>query len=381
MPKRVHLAYIGAILLDKIYSLQKLPSSGEGVVVEESITRAGGCAYNSAVIAQACGAEVSLLAPLGSGQAAQELESLLEAYGVDAWRVASEDDNGTCMCLVEPSGERSMITVPGIERNLNASWYEDIPDTQIALWDALAVSGYELAGASGGVLEDFLDRVRAVNPACAFWFAPGPSCEEISRDTYEHMAALRSFWHMNGLESEKIAEFLELTTQEVSAEDIAAVRACEGAGDLGGLHFGTNATAQESFLQHCCALASFAGKDIVITAGSAGAYSISRNKAGCQVLFVASKAVRVLDTIGAGDAHLGALMVAHASNSASRNSLEKRASVLEGLKHQDECPVEKPQLEFANQWAAEVCQSYGSLPSYDSLQALAKSLCYGMSKA
>lgn len=380
MPKCVHIAYIGAILLDKIYSLQKLPSSGEGVVVEESITRAGGCAYNSAVIAQACGVEVSLLAPLGSGQAAWELEHLLEAYGVDAWKVASEDDNGTCMCLVEPSGERSMITVPGIERNLSASWYEDIPDAQIALWDALAVSGYELAGASGGVLEDFLDRVRVVNPACAFWFAPGPSCEEIPLKTYEHMAGLRSFWHMNSLEAEKIAVLLELTKQEARLEDSATAQVCEGAGDLEGVHSGSDAATQESFLRYSCALASFAGRDIVITAGSAGAYSISCNKAGCQVLFVPSKAVRVLDTIGAGDAHLGALMVAHASDSASKKSPEERANAPEGLKHQNKCPVAKPQLEFAHQWAAEVCQSYGSLPSCDSLQALAKSLRYGMSK-
>ena len=58
---------VGAIMVDMLCQVARLPRSGEGIVVEESRAVVGGCAFNAANVLRQLGAPYELFAPVGCG--------------------------------------------------------------------------------------------------------------------------------------------------------------------------------------------------------------------------------------------------------------------------------------------------------------------------
>ena len=58
---------VGAIMVDMLCQVPRLPRSGEGIVVEESRAVVGGCAFNAANVLRQLGAPYELFAPVGCG--------------------------------------------------------------------------------------------------------------------------------------------------------------------------------------------------------------------------------------------------------------------------------------------------------------------------
>ena len=106
---------VGAIMVDMLCQVPRLPRSGEGIVVEESRAVVGGCAFNAANVLRQLGAPYELFAPVGCGIFAGFVERELRERGLEAPRF-DDRDSGGCMCFVEPGGERTMVTLPGIVR-------------------------------------------------------------------------------------------------------------------------------------------------------------------------------------------------------------------------------------------------------------------------
>ena len=79
----------------------------------------------------------------------------LAARGLAALEIDTTFDCGVCTYLVEPDGERTMITAPGIERRFERSWFERIDGERFA---AAVASGYEIEGAGGGEIISFVER-------------------------------------------------------------------------------------------------------------------------------------------------------------------------------------------------------------------------------
>ena len=290
MEKQKQILSIGALIVDLVCEVAQLPQSGQGEVVKNHRMSLGGSEANAANIIRQLGEECLLFAPVGQGMFADFARDQLRKNGFEPFVVQTNLDNGACVILVEPSGERTMITLPGIERAFDPAWFNCLDPEQIS---AALTSGYELDGPGGTPIIDFLEA----NPQILFYYAPGPCIMSVSPDKVARINELRPVWHLNDMEA----------------------RTYTGLEDL--------AQAGERILAEC-------NNAVVITAGAAGAYLFSKD----EYLLVPSAPVKPVDTIGAGDAHLGALIAARNRGATWQESLS-----------------------LANRLAAAVCLQKGAL--------------------
>jgi sugar/nucleoside kinase (ribokinase family) len=103
---------------------------------------AGGSAANVAAWLAASGQPVALVARAGDDAFGREAVAELVAAGVDA-RVALDPERptGTCLVIVEPDGERSMVPDPGANAALAP---EDLPADLLRAGNHLHLAGYTL---------------------------------------------------------------------------------------------------------------------------------------------------------------------------------------------------------------------------------------------
>lgn len=302
---------IGAIMADVMSHVPTLPGRGEGVVVEKTIAQLGGCAFNSGNAVRQLGQNCLLFAPIGCGVWANFIREQLSLRNLAGLEVQTSLDCGSCLCLVEPDGERTMITTPGIERHFEASWFDLI---DAADYDLAFASGYEIDGEGGRAIIEFIER----NPHIEFWYAPGPRTTYVSDEKMERIKALHPCWHLNDLELLQYAEKTGLPLTDGSQpKDFDTI-------------FGRVRCAAS-------ALAALSENTVVVTMGPEGSAAFFPD--GKHVL-VPSEPVKPIDTVGAGDTHLGALVAArHAGK-----------------------PWEEA-LSIANRMAAAVCmQAGGTMP-------------------
>lgn len=256
---------VGAVMADVLCRVPKLPGRGEGVVVSERTMCLGGCAFNSGNVVRQLGVPCFLLAPLGRGLYAGFIRSELARRGLGAIDVDADIDCGSCTCLVEPDGERTMVTSPGIERCFEAAWFKGV-DT--AGFSAGLASGYEVEGAGGNAIIGFF----AEHPELDFYYGPGPRIMGVGEEKHARINELRPIWHLNELEA---LQFTGAATTDAAGIAIAA--AC--------------------------------GNACVLTRGAAGT---SVFFADGSRIDAPTEPVEALDTVGAGDAHLGALAASRA---------------------------------------------------------------------
>lgn len=335
---------IGALIVDSVCHVPTLPRSGEGVVAESALTALGGCAHNTACAIKELGLPVTLFAPIGQGIYADYVRIELARRGLEGFEVAQrafpprrwgsldnaahgtrafdgrdvmaqvqstsgrrgnpEDapavcDNGVCVCMVEPDGERTMLTLPGIDRRYQRAWFDGVraEDHSCAV-----VSGYEIEPPEGDAIVEFLED----HPGLPVYFGPGPRICSIPREKMARINALRPVWHLNDQEA--------LAYTGASSIDEAG----------------------HSILEQC-------RNAVVITEGARGSRAFTPDGE----FFAATQPVEAVDTVGAGDAHIG---VVAALRSAGRPW--------------------KDALSLANQVAGIVCQHEGAAVPPGALEEL-----------
>lgn len=278
---------IGAIMADVMSHVPSLPQRGEGVVVEKTSVQLGGCAFNSGNAVRQLGQSCLLFAPIGRGVYANFIKEQLREGGLEGLEVDTRLDCGSCLCLIEPDGERTMITTPGIERHFQAAWFDLINPAD---YDIAFASGYEIDGEGGHAIIDFIEA----NPHIEFWYAPGPRTAYVSDEKMARINALHPCWHLNDLELLQYAEKAGLplydpNTPKGFATTFEKVR-CAGE-----------------------ALAASSGNVVVVTLGPEGCVAFFPDKSHIRA---SSEPIKPIDTVGAGDTHLGALVAArHAGKS------------------------------------------------------------------
>lgn len=267
---------IGAIMADIMNHVPTLPQRGEGVVVTQSNARLGGCAFNSGNAIRQLKQPCLLFAPLGQGMYASFVRSELAARGLQGLDVDTTLDCGSCLCLIEPDGERTMITTPGIERRFEAAWFDQIDPAD---YDVAFASGYEIDGEGGFAIIEFIER----NPHIEFWYAPGPRTTYVSDEKTARIKALRPCWHLNDLELLQLAQKEGVLGEGTFASTFDQLRA-----------------AGEKLAVEC-------DNVVVVTLGAEGAAAFFPDGSN---LLVPTDPVKPIDTVGAGDTHLGALLAA-----------------------------------------------------------------------
>lgn len=255
---------IGSIMVDILCPVDAIPAPGEGVIAEGYRQALGGCAFNTANAIRLAGGKARLIAPVGSGPYAAFVLSELAKRGMDALRIEDGPDNGAAICLVQPDGERTMITLPGIERKAAPYWLQTIDTTGFSF---VEVCGYEIGGAGGDLIIDFLEQ----HPELEIWFAPGPSIAQIDTERVGRLISLQANWHLNASE---VCAFTDSDSLESAGAEMA---------------------------EQC-------GVAVVVTDGAHGSHAFEHGKH----YYATSHAIHAIDTTGAGDSHLGAVLAQRA---------------------------------------------------------------------
>lgn len=265
---------IGAVMVDLVCQMPSFPKPGEGMVATDVVKSLGGCAFNNARAISQLGGDCFLMAPVGTGLYADFVRKRLREHGIEAFDVEGGADNGACMCVVDPSGERTMLTMPGIDRHFEEAWFDDLDASEFA---AAIVGGYEVEGEGGEAIVSFLER----NPQLPLYYAPGPRINGVGKEKTGRINVLRPVWHLNDLEA---LSYTGCSTLEDAARAIAGQ--CDNV--------------------------------VVVTAGSAGSYCL---EAG-EWHFVPTRPVEAVDTVGAGDAHIAAIAASRAAGYSWKDALE-----------------------------------------------------------
>lgn len=279
------LLFIGVTCADVIINVDRLPQTAQDVVVYGQKMALGGCAFNAFAIAHALEVPSLLFSPVGSGAFGDFVRHGLEAEGVEVMVANPERENGCCYCFVEPDGERTFVAYHGADYFYKAEWFDAIDMDDV---DMIYVCGLEIEEETGDVIVDFLER-RAADKTIVF--TPGPRPAELPMDRVERIYDLHPILHMNGDEAVVSAARLR------GAND-------SNPGDVA-LH------------EAVCCLRERVHNTVIATLGANGCYFDTGEETGT----VAGVPARVVDTIGAGDAHVGAVMACLQRGDALRDAL------------------------------------------------------------
>ena len=129
----VKIIVIGSVNLDLSASVSRLPAPGETVTGAVLSRFPGGKGANQALAAKRLGADVRLVARVGTDAAADEALALLRAGGMDLTDCVADSDapTGVALISVAPSGENHIVVAPG------ANCAVDVTSLQLGRADAL----------------------------------------------------------------------------------------------------------------------------------------------------------------------------------------------------------------------------------------------------
>ncbi len=260
---------VGAAVIDVIADAYSLPHRGSDIELHQQGVNIGGCALNVAIALHRLGVGSLNALPLGQGIWADIIRNAIANQGIETALADVEGENGWCLALVEPDGERTFLSVSGVEN----SWSPELLARLSIAPDALVyMSGYQISADSGEVLVSWLETLPE---SVEIFIDFGPRLADIKTDLLDRIMALRPIVSLNRQE----AEYLGLSTQDDSVEQFA---------------LRWRATWQ-------CPL--------ILRVDSEGAYFCEEKQAGWLLPYK----TKVVDTIGAGDSHAGGVLSGLAS--------------------------------------------------------------------
>jgi len=109
------IVVVGSVNLDLVARVPRLPEPGETLAAHELRRVPGGKGANQALAARRLGAEVALIAAVGTDPAAAEALALLRADGVDLSGVTAHPElpTGHALVTVDDGGETTIVVVAG----------------------------------------------------------------------------------------------------------------------------------------------------------------------------------------------------------------------------------------------------------------------------
>lgn len=251
---------IGAAIVDMVMQVDRIPKSGEDVIGKDAKVMVGGCAYNVASTMHNLDCDHDLCVPVGNGMYASIVRKKLLENGYPILIQDDTDDNGFCLCLVEKNGERTFITVQGVEGNFKTSWFDELDMND---YENIYLTGYQVCDHNGRVVAQWLKTLENKT----IYFAPGPVICDIDPETMTQLMERNPILHLN---EKELFDF----TKETDLD-----------------------TALHTLYRKNHNL-------IIVTLGSRGAAYYD----GTHTTTIPSVPVNVVDTIGAGDSHIGAII-------------------------------------------------------------------------
>ncbi|MDX7497245.1 PfkB family carbohydrate kinase [Raoultella ornithinolytica] len=256
---------LGAAVIDVIADAYALPWRGCDIELQQQSVNVGGCALNIAVTLKRLGIDAQNALPIGQGVWAEIIRQRLAKEGLTSVISQADGDNGWCLALVEPDGERTFMSFSGVENQWCDAWLERVHAPSGSL---VYLSGYQLASASGERLVSWLERQPQVSAFIDFGPRIADIPETLMTRLMTRLMALKPLVSVNRQEAVIAAEAHGFSP-EVSA-------------------FGA------AWLKKYAA-------PLIVRLDKEGACYFSPQESGLAAPFPTT----VVDTIGAGDSHAG----------------------------------------------------------------------------
>lgn len=253
---------IGSSVVDVIIKIEHLPVKKEDIHIIKQSRSLGGCAYLVSDILRHFHAPYSLCTAVGGGLYGNFVYEKLQERGVPIHVHLPQEENGCCYCMVEADGERTFIVDHGIEYTFYEEYLKTIDTNSI---DSVYICGLEIEEYTGWNIIQYLQK----HPQYQVYFAPGPRILKIEEEKWNAILTLHPILHLNEQES------MEVTNCD-NVEQAAKV------------------------------LYAMTQNTVIITLGEKGAYCFD----GSNSYMAEPVKTNVIDTIGAGDAHVGAIISA-----------------------------------------------------------------------
>lgn len=258
--EKKEILVIGSTVADIIINVNVLPTTAQDIHVKSQTTSLGGCAYNVSAMIDLFGVPYTLFSPVGKGMYGDFVRKELDARGIISPVPTPDNENGCCYCFVEESGERTFISYHGAEYLFEKEWFDVLnPDR----FSYAYICGLEIEDKTGNVIVDFLEKSK-IKPV----FAPGPRIDKIDKNLMERIFALHPIVHLNEDEVTRYTETANIESASMVLFDMTGETVIVTTGEKGSCYYD--------------------GKDFVSVA--------------------AVKPERIVDTIGAGDGHCGAVL-------------------------------------------------------------------------
>jgi ribokinase len=265
----------GSINMDLVATAERHPAIGETVAGKDLLYFPGGKGANQAVAAAKLGAPTTLIGRLGKDAFGAQLRAFLGGQGVDLGPVQDCTDAHTGTAIITlANADNTIVVVPGANGLVSAA---DVATTVIAKGD-VAVSQFEIPLPA---ICAFFQRARAagattiLNPAPARAFDAG-------------LLALVDILVLNESELGLLANRRLRDTDEISL-----------------------------FVDAARSLQASERQTICVTLGKRGAVALVDG----EVLTVAGRFVKAVDTTGAGDCFVGALAARLALGASVRDAI------------------------------------------------------------
>lgn len=272
-PKKIMV--IGSTCVDIIINIDHLPKTEEDIHPSSQTLALGGCAYNVANMIRLFDAPLTLVSPVGTGFYGEYVENALKKNGFEVKIHVPDQENGCCYCLVEAGGERTFMSYHGAEYTFKRDWMTAYEDQD---YDMVYACGLEIEEPTGMELIEYLES----HPERELYYAPGPRGIRISKEKTERLYALHPILHINQSEARDLSGCSDL---EESAERLFKMT----------------------------------GNTVIITLGEHGTYCRERDGSCYTVDGVPTV---VVDTIGAGDSHIGTIMAMRSGGASFREAIK-----------------------------------------------------------
>lgn len=254
---------IGSTVVDIIINVDILPGTGQDVNIISQEMSLGGCAYNVSDTIRHFNVPYILFSPIGTGMYGDFVRKELKTRNISTPVPIPDMDNGCCYCFVEPSGERTFISNHGAEYLIHKEWLETIDMSQI---EAIYICGLEIEDATGSEIVEFLEKHNNI----PIFFAPGPRINSISTELLDRIFKLSPILHLNDDEAYQF-------------------------------------TKKDNLIEAVKLLNKLTDNIIIVTCGSNGACYYENEKLN----HIDAVKVEQIDTIGAGDAHIGSIIACY----------------------------------------------------------------------
>jgi sugar/nucleoside kinase (ribokinase family) len=332
------LISFGGLLADLVVSVDAVPERGGDTMARDFSQTVGG---GFAVIAAAArlGMPTALAGVLGDDAIADVARRKLHEEGVEMlFPEPRAGGSGVCLVLVDAGGERTMVTVQGVESRVQS---EDFDAVAPGPGDVVYINGYELLYPHGTGLVNWVRRVRPDHLV----FDPGPLISKIDPDALAVILRATRWLSLNETEAAALtgeddpaaAALAALSRIHLEAAPPPPAAAVDGPKTPPMFEF----SAHQHSVDH-------RRGGVVVRAGGEGCVIVME---GGEPRAVPAFPAEAVDTTGAGDTHVGAFI----------------AALARGLDPVEAC-------RWANAAAAVVVSSRGQVspPRLDELLALFK---------